>query len=84
MYDCPREGCYRGFKTAASLESHLTVGNCEYEVDKLSISDKAKFPYTEKVNTISYKVKGIPVRTTSVPSFNQTRLSQGWALKQRK
>ena len=69
---------------AVSKQQPLLKVTCEYEVDKLSISDKAKFPYTEKVNTISYNVKGIPVRTTSVPSFNQTRLSQGWALKQRK
>ena len=59
----------------ASLESHLSVGNCEYEVDKVSLSDKAKVLYTEKVNTMSYDVKGIPVRTTSVPSPCQIRLS---------
>ena len=58
------------------------MGNCEYEVDKVSLSDEAKVLYTEKVNTMSCDVKGIPVRTTSVPSPSQTRLSQGWDLKQ--
>ena len=84
LYDCPRDGCCRSFKTAASLDSHLTLGNCEYELDRLPLSDKAKVMYTEKVNTMRYDVKGIPVQSTSAYLPSQPRLSQGWALKQKK
>ena len=40
--------------------------------------------YTEKVKTMRYDVKGIPVQSTSAYLPSQPRLSQGWALKQKK
>lgn len=83
LFDCPKEGCSRTFQSSASLEQHLTLGNCEYKMETLTLEDKAKVMYSEKVKSMSFGVKGIAVQN-KLPGARQTELLQGWALKQKK
>ena len=44
-YDCSKEGCMQLFRTSQALEQHLTLGYCDYRLEKHSIHDRAKLMY---------------------------------------
>ena len=56
-YDCPKEGCTRLFRTSQALEQHLTLGNCDYRLEKHSIHGRAKLMYNERVNQLPFAQK---------------------------
>ena len=48
-FDCPNERCVHLFTTMQALDHHLLLGNCDYRLEKLSIQDKAKCLYGDKI-----------------------------------
>ncbi|XP_062619047.1 uncharacterized protein LOC134280620, partial [Saccostrea cucullata] len=49
IFPCPEEGCIRQFRYASSLEQHLLLGNCDLREEKLSLTDKSKVRYAQKL-----------------------------------
>ncbi|XP_062603058.1 uncharacterized protein LOC134264790 [Saccostrea cucullata] len=80
---CPMEGCIREFKNKESLDHHLMQGNCEYQLEKEPLSDKAKVIYSQKLSQAS----SICPDVSAIEVFKDEELedkSLGWALKNKK
>lgn len=80
LFSCTIDGCVRSFQRYSSLEYHLEYGKCELKPERLSLMDKAKVMYTEKL------MHGASEQTTMKSSDAQAKneesmLPQGWALK---
>ena len=82
-YDCPKEGCMRLFRTSQALEQHLTLGNCDYRLEKHSIHDRAKLMYNERVNQLPF-AQNIVSHESEKEAGNTSIVSQGWALRRQK
>ena len=86
-YDCPKDGCMRLFKTATALEQHVTLGNCDYKLEKHSLDDKVKLMYGERVNMLPI-AKKIGLQESDKESEKDNgehpNLQKGWALRQKK
>ncbi|CAC5397853.1 unnamed protein product [Mytilus coruscus] len=77
---CPEEGCTRSFKHSSSLDKHILLGNCNIKEEKLSLADRTKVLYAQKLED-----GNLGVSFTKQPANNNNtatdKLNKGWALK---
>ena len=81
-YDCPKGGFMRHFRTSQALEQHLTLGNCDYRLEKNSIHDREKLMYKERVNQLPFAQK--IVSHASEKKANTSIVTQGSAFRRQK
>ena len=82
-YNCPKEGCMRLFKSATALEQHITLGNCDYRLEKHSLHDEAKLKYYAKVNLMPM-VESVVTQESDKVYGKCSSVQRGWALRQKK
>ncbi|CAC5385847.1 unnamed protein product [Mytilus coruscus] len=80
VFTCPEEGCTRSFKHSSSLDKHILLGNCNIKEEKLSLADRTKVLYAQKLED-----GNLGVSFTRQPANNNNtatdKLNKGWALK---
>ncbi|CAC5381520.1 unnamed protein product [Mytilus coruscus] len=79
VFTCPEEGCTRSFKHSSSLDKHILLGNCNIKEEKLSLADRTKVLYVQKLED-----GNLGVSFTKQPANNNNtatdKLNKGWAL----
>ena len=45
IFQCPKEGCTRGFQRYSLLEKHIAFGKCTNVVERETLLDRAKLKY---------------------------------------
>ncbi|XP_076090309.1 uncharacterized protein LOC143062528 [Mytilus galloprovincialis] len=80
IFTCPEEGCTRSFKHSSSLYQHIMVGNCNVKEEKLSLADRTKVLYAQKLEDGNL---GVSFTKQSDNNNNAAtdKLNKGWALK---
>ncbi|VDI45539.1 Hypothetical predicted protein [Mytilus galloprovincialis] len=80
IFTCPEEGCTRSFKHSSSLDQHIMVGNCNVKEEKLSLADRTKVLYAQKLEDGNL---GVSFTKQSDNNNNAAtdKLNKGWALK---
>ncbi|CAC5371891.1 unnamed protein product [Mytilus coruscus] len=80
VFTCPEEGCTRSIKHSSSLDKHILLGNCNIKEEKLSLADRTKVLYAQKLED-----GNLGVSFTIQPANNNNtatnKLNKGWALK---
>ncbi|CAC5418300.1 unnamed protein product [Mytilus coruscus] len=80
IFTCPEEGCTCSFKHSSSLDKHILLGNCNMKEEKLSLADRTKVLYAQKLEN-----GNLGVSFTKQPANNNNtatdKLNKGWALK---
>ena len=71
------------FRTSQALEQHLTLGDCDYRLEKHSIHDRAKLIYNERVNQLPFAPKILP-HESEKEAGNTSIITQGWAFSHQK
>ena len=82
IFPCPEDGCSREFRYATSLDHHLLLGNCDYKEEKLSLPDKSKLKYAQKLeqeNTLA-----VSLTEHQDDRSRKSSLKIGWGLKVKK
>jgi len=79
IYFCPVEGCICSFQRHCNLENHVLYGKCKFVEEKLTLLDKAKLKYREKLEEGTSQLPS--VSTTPSQTTSTEVLSQGWALR---
>ncbi|XP_063438318.1 uncharacterized protein LOC134719242 [Mytilus trossulus] len=80
IFTCPEEGCTRSFKHSSSLDQHIMLGNCNVKEGKLSLADRTKVLYAQKLEDGNL---GVSFTKQSDNNNNDAtdKLNKGWALK---
>ncbi|XP_052083366.1 uncharacterized protein LOC127720684 [Mytilus californianus] len=80
IFTCPEEGCTRSFQHSSSLDYHILLGYCNIKEEKLSLADRTKVLYAQKLED-----GNLGVSFTKQPANNNNtatdKLNKGWALK---
>ena len=79
-FECPNEGCAKQFKSAKCLDEHVIIGNCYSDHTKLSVTEKAKSLYSERLQNL-YPSRNINLTEDGENSHPARVLGMGWALK---
>lgn len=78
LFTCPEDGCMKAYMTHNRLEQHLTYGKHEFKLEKMSLIDKAKVGYAERLESGAKENVTLPPRTSKDGSYQLS--SKGWAL----
>lgn len=82
LFSCPKQGCTLSFKRHSNLETHIMFGKCRLRKEMLTVLDKAKVLYAQKLSEGAAE----QLSMKSVPTEKQSEivLDQGWAIRQTK
>jgi len=83
LFTYPVEGCVKSFQRYTSLDRHLQCGKCQLQQEKLSVMDKSKLVYQEKLLSGNARQPAIPIVSAQLDAEVPPTLAstQGWALK---
>ena len=82
LFTCPVEGCIKEFQRFSSIDHHLQYGKYKLQEERVSLFDRAKTQYHDKLLRGQGAQPGLLPHVTS-PTNDET-LEQGWALKKTK
>lgn len=80
LFSCTEDGCIKSFQRYSSLQYHIQFGNCVLKPERLSLLDKAKVLYTEKLTSGAGEQATIK-STDTLSTSHDNSPPQGWALK---
>ncbi|CAC5383265.1 unnamed protein product [Mytilus coruscus] len=77
VFTCPEEGCTRSFKHSSSLDKHILLGNCNIKEEKLSLADRTKVLYAQKLEdgNLGVSFKKQPANNNNTAT---DKLNKGW------
>lgn len=84
IFDCPVDGCSRSFSSSGALDQHLLLGNCNYKLEKMCLTDQAKSQYGERLHNLCSSNVLLNVECQTQPALQKTSLTKGWSLKGKK
>ncbi|KXJ12917.1 hypothetical protein AC249_AIPGENE19872 [Exaiptasia diaphana] len=78
LFACPEDGCIKTYMSHGRLEQHMMYGKHEYRLEKMSLLDKAKIGYAERLEAGAKGSVILPTKTSKERCHQLS--SQGWAL----
>lgn len=85
IFGCNEPNCVLTFKTELEAQHHMDIGKHVYELESVSMYDRARLKWAEKVTGISSDTQEkltVPTSEAAVhPAVERRTLAMGWALK---
>lgn len=84
IFQCPNDGCTKVYQRYSAMEKHLLYGKCELEHERLTLLDRAKLVYHEKLSkgtSETVTIQGDVDIGSTASSQPREVLHKGWALK---
>jgi hypothetical protein len=82
LFSCPEDGCVKSYLTHGRLDQHLMYGKHELRLEKLTLMDKAKTSYAQRLEAGAQTSIGMTIKMQKKQmKRNSHRCSKGWALR---